>query len=176
MIYWRIKDTIYSIENPLELALFMTHFLINDSFFFYNSFMHFIFQMIFTNWIIIKSCHSMWINVLKFQLHVPVCITTHLAVSECLLYKLPKTVILAKNMIVKFVSDYRINSFCLMYSSMFMMTYCLARIVSVQQTDRNQQFFGGKVCRVHALCLILSTALKLTPNYCVYDLEHSTYL
>lgn len=128
----------------------------------------------FTNWIIIKSCHSMWINVLKFQL--PVCITTHLAVSVCLLYKLPKTVILAKNMIVKFVSDYWINSFCLMYSSMFMMTYCLARIVSVQQTDRNQQFFGGKVCRVHALCLILSTALKLTPNYCVYDIQHSTYL
>lgn len=110
----------------------------------------------------------MCINVLKFQL--PVCITTHLAVSVCLLYKLPKTVILAKNMIVKFVSDYRINSFCLMYSSMFMMTYCLARIVSVQQTDRNQQFFGGKVCRVHALCLILSTALKLTPNYSVYDI------
>lgn len=132
------------------------------------------FKWFFTNWIIIKSCHSMWINVLKFQL--PVCITTHLAVSVCLLYKLPKTVILAKNMIVKFVSDYRINSYCLMYSSMFMMTYCLARIVSVQQTDRNQQFFGGKVCRVHALCLILSTALKLTPNYCVYDLEHSTYL
>lgn len=47
--------------------------------------------MIFTNWIIIKSCHSMWINVLKFQLYVPVCITTHLAVSVCLLYKLPKT-------------------------------------------------------------------------------------
>lgn len=116
----------------------------------------------------------MCINVLKFQL--PVCITTHLAVSVCLLYKLPKTVILAKNMIVKFVSDYWINSFCLIYSSMFMMTYCLARIVSVQQTDRNQQFFGGKVCRVHALCLILSTALKLTPNYCVYDLEHSMYL
>lgn len=134
------------------------------------------FKWFFTNWIIIKSCHSMWINVLKFQLHVPVCITTHLAVSVCLLYKLPKTVILAKNMIVKFVSDYRINSYCLMYSSMFMMTYCLARIVSVQQTDRNQRFFWGKVCRVHALCLILSTALKLTPNYCVYDLEHSTYL
>lgn len=95
--------------------------------------------MIFTNRIIIKSCHSVCINVLKFQL--PVCITTHLAVSVCLLYKLPKTVILAKNMIVKFMSDYWINSFCLMYSSMFMMTYCLARIVSVQQTDRNQQFF-----------------------------------
>lgn len=45
--------------------------------------------MIFTNRIIIKSCHSMCINVLKFQL--PVCITTHLAVSVCLLYKLPKT-------------------------------------------------------------------------------------
>lgn len=47
--------------------------------------------MIFTNRIIIKSCHSVCINVLKFQLHVPVCITTHLAVSVCLLYKLPKT-------------------------------------------------------------------------------------
>lgn len=61
---------------------------------------------------------------LKFKLSV--CITAQLSVSVCLLYKLPKTCVTgAKTMIVKCVSDYLINSFCLMYSSMFIMTYCL---------------------------------------------------